>query len=273
MGLWAKDLGGAMRLISFAVFIISFFLFFTPKAQAAAFCSEVYRQPEMDYSDPLIEILENTTLELSQATTTKEANEHIHSLVVLANKIVDSIIENVLTINNSPLPDVVKYDMAKMPQASLKRLQDTFEIGDKDLSTLMETRMDKTIKELEKNYEDRTNKKAAGFERNESPKQAREASEDAYEPGFVRLKENLDPVEFLEDLTIGFDLGQGRIEAGAGKQPLGFVHFKERGEKSAPLEKDSAGFVHFEGARESEPINFVGIDLETGYFFQVKKVP
>ncbi len=282
-----------MKSILYSILGLSI-LIFTQSGWAQSRCSEVYREIqsrplEFLEEQQLLFEFEKTKQEAQKTNLLSEANQHLYSLVVTANRILDQAIDHIIAVNFMRLPQEISAQRAHMAEYLIEQLQQSFRIGNNAMTEAMNNRMNIEIGELQAKTEALKQRRAIGFGRDQSSESFHAEKGEKQPIGFrPRAKEEVAEVEVAENISLGFNRRSERelqesikelveyqeVLDGVISQPIGFIHRKGSAKETA--EPEPIGFIHPKPVSEritEARLHKLVFDIETGTFHFQKGEP
>ncbi len=218
--------------------------------------------------------------ELSQTTVRSEANEQIHNLVVLANRILDHAVDFIIEMNFQKMPPEVQAQKASMTEQLIEKLQVRLEIGNNAMQEAIQNRVQNDVAELKARYEARQERRAIGFGRDQSSESFHSESAARQPIGFrPRQREAEVDSAPVEKIPMGFDIQNPKnlersirelveFEEVVEPGPIGFVPPKQN-TSEAPARPEPIGFIRPRPESEKiteENLHKIIFDLDRGVF-------
>jgi hypothetical protein len=244
-------------------------------SSASLICQNVFKQnTPMDMTLYLGARLDQAQSRLLEASTLIEANDQVHEMVVTSNELLDNAIKAITSLNVEELGGDEKASLMAVAEIGIEKLQQTFAIDDLSMKNAITTRIQRLIDEEMKRKKLASEKRAIGFNRNESSKEFH-ANPPTPEPiGFdVGNREELaasieEAVVYTEENpSVGEDT----------KQPIGFLRLEEANSNENTPHQEGMGFLPpkepglFE--QNLRDLNQITFDSEQGEFVLVSETP
>lgn len=215
---------------------------------------------------------EQTRKELSASRTIEDFNQSLYWLATDANRIIDTLAENIIVLNTENIPQDFADIYIQSTQMLFSKLQTTFSIPAPAIEKAIKMRVQKIIMDVNLERQAALVRSPIGFDvlrKRSSPPGGEEDVEkvpmgfvkfrsssdseslvEKYPPGFVRFPKKTEDLP-VEKAPMGFSIlppGESKTDSVGPKAPFGFVHFGKK-----PL-------------TESSITKQIYLDLNTGYF-------
>ncbi len=257
----------------------------TNTATANFQCAEIYQKTQTNgleflMANELMRELDVRSQELSQTTIRSEANQQIHSLVVLANRILDTAVDYIIAMNFQKMPPEVQAQKASMTEQLIEKLQIRLEIGNNAMQEAIQNRVQNDVAELKAQYEARQQRRAIGFGRDQSSESFHSDSVARQPIGFrARERETENDSDAVEKIPMGFEIQNPKnlektirelveFEEVVEPGPIGFVPPKQN-TTDAPARPQPIGFIRPRPESEritEENLHKIIFDLDRGVF-------